>query len=232
MKTYIYTLSCPITKEVRYVGKTTNIKRRQYQHFNKKIAKSIANRHLGSWILNLLNDNKKPIFTIIEEVYENWSEREIYWITQYDNLCNLTKGGEGCRKSCSEETKIKISKAQIGISKDFSKEGLESLRKRFIHNNPLFNPEIKERWLISQKESRSFCKTEDFKNKQKVAHKQRLIDYSPPRSKKIINFITQEIYESIEAAAKSIGIKSYNLRRYLSGKIKNKTNFKYYEEDK
>jgi hypothetical protein len=99
MKTYIYTLSTPDTKEIRYIGKTTNLNRRKHQHFSKKSALSIRNRKLGNWLLKYLNANVKPIISVIEEVEENWKEREMYWIAYYKdkgcNLCNLTKGGEG-----------------------------------------------------------------------------------------------------------------------------------------
>ena len=34
-KNFIYTLSNPITKEIKYIGKTFNIKRRLYGHLSK-----------------------------------------------------------------------------------------------------------------------------------------------------------------------------------------------------
>jgi predicted GIY-YIG superfamily endonuclease len=36
MKTYIYTLDCPITKTIKYVGKTINPKQRISQHIRCK----------------------------------------------------------------------------------------------------------------------------------------------------------------------------------------------------
>lgn len=95
MEIYIYTLSHPITNEIRYVGKTGNIKRRYNNHISnsKKI-----NSHIGRWIKSLLKENLLPTVQMIEKCTEhNWEEREIYWISFYKekgyNLCNLQKGG-------------------------------------------------------------------------------------------------------------------------------------------
>ena len=129
MKTFIYTLSHPITNEVRYVGKTTNIKRRYYDHVYRH-----ANTYKGHWVKSLLSENLKPILTIIEECDNNWAEREKYWITQYSNLTNSTSGGESFEmtelvkeklrlanrgnknpnygKKASTETKLKLSEAR------------------------------------------------------------------------------------------------------------------------
>lgn len=45
--------------------------------------------------------------------------------------------------------------------------------------------------------------------------------------KKVINTKTKEVFPNLKEAAKSIGIKSYNLSAYLKGKCKNKTDFQY-----
>jgi hypothetical protein len=99
MITYIYILQDPDTMSVRYVGKTTNAKKRWYQHNNKKIQKYSRRRYLSNWLLQLLNNNKKPIMTIIDETNDDWQQLEMYWIEQFKNwgfkLVNLTVGGEG-----------------------------------------------------------------------------------------------------------------------------------------
>lgn len=66
--------------------------------------------------------------------------------------------------------------------------------------------------------------------KQKEDKKIRLKNYPAPRSIKVIDVVTNITYESIDSAAIDNNLKPYNLRRYLSGKIKNKTNLRYYEE--
>lgn len=99
-KIYIYTLSNPITKEIRYVGKTKSIKRRLQSHIDYARNPKRKRRYVSDWILGLLNQNLKPIITIIDETDENsWVTRERYWIKHFRdlqfNLCNLTDGGEG-----------------------------------------------------------------------------------------------------------------------------------------
>lgn len=96
MKYYIYTLSHPITLEIRYIGKTNNLVKRLWEHVNFK-----KKSHKTSWIKSLLNEGLKPIISSIEE-FEDENKAylaEIKWITYYKslgaNLINGTEGGEG-----------------------------------------------------------------------------------------------------------------------------------------
>ena len=114
--TYIYTLSDPVTKEVRYVGKTVNIKTRFNNHCSAK-----KKSHSASWILSLRP--LKPELIVIEEVKENWIEREQFWINKYRTegyrLTNLTDGGEGSLGLIhTEETINKISIAHKGVKRE------------------------------------------------------------------------------------------------------------------
>ena len=109
--TFIYSLSDPDTNEIRYIGKTNNLKYRLWAHIHE--AKyDLRNQHKCNWIKTLLNKDKKPIIEIVEEVSMNdWQSREIYWISQFTawgfNLINKTKGGEcgiiseNCKKALS-----------------------------------------------------------------------------------------------------------------------------------
>jgi hypothetical protein len=110
-KIYIYSLKNPITNEIRYVGKTINIKKRYSQHLVDK-----RQTHKRCWIDSLLKENIKPVIDILEICYEyNWEEREIYWINQYDNLTNHKKGGNGNSdyvRVTAEETKKKLSESR------------------------------------------------------------------------------------------------------------------------
>jgi hypothetical protein len=113
MKTYIYTLSHPETKEIRYIGKTININRRFNYHCSK-FENSKHKTHKSFWILSILNKGLKPIMQIIDETEEDWQKLETYYIEKYKNegynLCNLTTGGEGLSGlKRTEETKKKIS---------------------------------------------------------------------------------------------------------------------------
>ena len=112
----IYVLKHPDTLEVRYVGKTVrSLSRRLGNHIaNAKGNKH--NKHLSNWIINILNKNKRPIIELLEECdYSIWQEREQYWISQFPNLINLTKGGDGCLGFIQDEsTKEKLRIAMTG----------------------------------------------------------------------------------------------------------------------
>ena len=130
MKTYIYILRHPETFEIRYVGKTNNIKRRFAQHKSKKCLEKTGSKKLASWILKLLSNNLLPIMEIIEECDDNWEEREKYWISYYSNtnLCNLSNGGEGVGHN--DYTKSKIKNALTGRKR--SDEEKQAISKAMI----------------------------------------------------------------------------------------------------
>lgn len=113
-KTFIYILVCPESGEVRYVGKTINLKKRYSCHFSLAVAKKKYRSYVGNWIASLRKRGLRPIMEVIEECYADWSQREKYWISSYRNsgasLCNLTDGGEGmCGMVVSAKTRTKIS---------------------------------------------------------------------------------------------------------------------------
>lgn len=97
MKVYIYTLSHPVTGEVRYIGKTVNPKQRKHNHSNVARDKGT---HKRNWINSLKVQGLKPVFEIIDEVPKSsWKFWERWWINQFKvwgfNLCNHTLGGDG-----------------------------------------------------------------------------------------------------------------------------------------
>ena len=112
----IYSLLHPITKDVRYIGWTSNLKRRYRDHIGD--AKRNKKSHKCSWIRSLLKDGLKPEIVEIETVsYDKRNEREIYWIDYYgrENLVNSTAGGEGSIGfKFSEESRENLSKIRTG----------------------------------------------------------------------------------------------------------------------
>ncbi len=95
MTTYIYTLSD--NTGVRYVGKTTDLKRRLKDHIKFSSKKKT---YKDKWICSLIKKNELPIFEILDEVnIEDWGFYEKYWIAQFKswgfNLTNGNDGGEG-----------------------------------------------------------------------------------------------------------------------------------------
>ena len=94
MKTFIYTLEDPRTKEIRYIGKSDNIEKRIKSHITRSKKKKT---YLDCWIYSLLENGYKPKIEILDEVnYDEWEYWEIYWIAQFKQwgfkLVNLTKG--------------------------------------------------------------------------------------------------------------------------------------------
>lgn len=129
-KVYIYKLIDPQTSLIRYVGKTTNLKRRLSTHLSRCKTNKY---HSARWIKSLLDINLKPLLELVEECNENnWQEREIYWIafykTQFD-LTNTTDGGEGgatlgrLGKTWTKEHRENNRKARLGMRVNHTKEG-------------------------------------------------------------------------------------------------------------
>ena len=133
---YIYKLIDPRNNEVRYIGKTTNTKRRYKQHLYDK-----RKSHKSSWVQSLRNQKLKPIMEILETCdNDNWKEREIYWIKQFDNLTNLKEGGgDDYIRTTSDKTKEKLRLKYTGRKlsqnwKDNIKQSTKNKRKVIINN--------------------------------------------------------------------------------------------------
>ena len=95
--TFIYVLKCPLSGEVRYVGKTNNPQERYREHMN--IAHG-EGTYRYNWVMSLRKKNLRPILEIIKEVsVDEWKYWEKYFIKYYINigckLVNYGKGGEG-----------------------------------------------------------------------------------------------------------------------------------------
>ena len=96
--TYIYALIEPVTREVRYIGKTVAPKERLRYHIYA--ARTLQVRtYAANWIRGLLAQSLAPEMQILEECSgETWKEREQFWIREYkreSRLTNLTDGGDG-----------------------------------------------------------------------------------------------------------------------------------------
>lgn len=113
LKIYIYTLTDPITKDIKYVGKTKNLNYRFKKHINESKKKRT---YKEKWIDSLIIIGLLPIMDILDIVNEaDWCFYEMYWISQIKtwgfNLTNGTSGGEGSDgfkgKKHSDETKEK-----------------------------------------------------------------------------------------------------------------------------
>lgn len=110
---YIYTLSDPRTGQVRYVGKTFDLRGRLYQHLHDVVRG--VNTKKTAWIKSLLKLGFKPLIESVEtypdSCVSDWEEAERFWIETFSfygfKLVNLDSGG-GSGRRASLETRIKI----------------------------------------------------------------------------------------------------------------------------
>lgn len=158
---YVYTLSNPISKEVRYIGKTCSP---LTQRLNEHIYECKRSRRKSTnWVKSLLNKGLIPLIEVLDEcTCEEVCNLETYWIYQFKcwgfNLTNHTTGGEGgyrietpeekerrrekfrgeknpfYGRHHSEETKKKISEASRGRKMPLSH--IESCKKRMENFKP------------------------------------------------------------------------------------------------
>jgi group I intron endonuclease len=168
---YIYKLIDPRNNEVRYVGKTINIKRRYKQHLYDKRAS-----HKSSWVQSLRTHKLKPVLEILEICNDNnWKEREVYWIGQFNNLTNLKEGGgSDYIRTTSAETKQKIRLKHTGRKlsqnwKDNIKQSTKNKRKIVIDNiiyDSIMDAANSLNLVHSTVYRRVISKTDNFKNYQ------------------------------------------------------------------
>ena len=66
-RTFIYTLTDPLTSEICYVGKTDNVEKRYAQHINLKNMSGTLQKYY--WLHNLIYTRaSRPVMTVIEDV--------------------------------------------------------------------------------------------------------------------------------------------------------------------
>lgn len=138
---YIYMLICPISNEVKYVGKTIRLEKRKLEPNMRKNKKRLSN--VDEWENTLISNGLKPIFEIIETCdEESWVEKEVYWIKKLKlegkSLLNMTNGGDSVNRPItinhnsnhlkgkkledyynidkSNEIRLKISKSSSGVN--------------------------------------------------------------------------------------------------------------------
>jgi hypothetical protein len=136
----IYTLSDPITNEVRYIGQTKHsLEERLRGHLKGK-----GKTYRVHWINSLKNKGLVPNIELIEEVDKSiGSQTEIYWILMFRfwgfNLTNLTDGGETSTtkniiRSKEWRENIRKSKLNFKYSKESKLKMSESAKKRGVNS--------------------------------------------------------------------------------------------------
>lgn len=134
--TKIYSLDCPITGEIKYIGKTI-------KSLNNRLSGHIVDsrrdrRKVSNWIKSLMGKGLKPNICLIEET-ENWEFEEQFYISYFRflgfNLKNLSSGGEvgsigvkwsvEQRKKLSESLKGRIVSEATRKKLSISKKGIK-----------------------------------------------------------------------------------------------------------
>ena len=227
MITQIYTLSCPTTHEIRYVGKTVvDLNKRYTQHiYQWKRSKKLT--HLNSWIMSLNKSNLKPTMTLLDSVNGEWEWLEKYWISQLKtwgfNLTNLTEGGGGATGyKFSEESKLKrlVSLKSSDLWKERNIRHSEIMKE--LHHAGIIklgygHLSEDKRKVIGEKHSA--CMKEKFKNNKSLIQAMRIKRIVPVCNIDINGKILHH-FVSVTNAGKYFNIDPTHITRVCKGKSK------------
>jgi len=127
---YIYALRDPTNSYVRYVGKTNNLERRYKAHIQRS---RWSNLHSSNWIRSILKNGLSPIMDVLEVCDEdNWEDREIFWISYYRDIYDLTNILDGgshkatygrLGKGWSEQQRQNNRNSRLGVPVKHTEEG-------------------------------------------------------------------------------------------------------------
>lgn len=254
----IYKIESIIHPDRIYIGSAKKFSYRRTKHFYKLKNNNHENgklqNHVNKYGIEDLN------FIIIEKCnILELLIREQYYIdtlNPFFNICKIAGNTLGRRPSeetlvkmrnrvCSNETREKLRKSNTG--KRLTEEEKFNRRKNYKHWShsketieKMKKPKSKIAILNAKLGFIKFRKEHPLTEKERnniiilLKHNQELYKQKSGNkyihSKKVINIITNEIFQSIKDAAESIGWTSCKLAYWLK-KENNKTNFKYYNEN-
>lgn len=143
----IYALVHPITNEIRYIGYTSKSLKERLRYHYYDLSKKITS-HKVNWLQSLKNEGLFALIIILEQDIKDLKtvlEREVFHISQHNNLVNSTSGGERNKVFC-DEVKRKIGNSMrgklVGNQNPMFGKKREDLRIRNINNNPAKNKDI------------------------------------------------------------------------------------------
>lgn len=215
-ESFIYALLDPLTKEVRYIGKTVDISRR----YKETLYQAKKNKtYKANWIKALKKKGLKPLLEIIDIVnFEEESFWEKHYISLFKSwgfkLTNATDGGEGLagvKKSISSIEKMKKPKTTNG------KKALNWLHK---YKNTTFSC-FSEAYKKCQDETRTTWNAKSFR---KLVTKTKLISfekkhirstrriYQLSMSKKVV-----KLWDGVEEVVDFYNINSVNIYNVCAG---------------
>jgi hypothetical protein len=149
MEIFIYGLTDPRNGQIRYIGKTVNVKKRLWFHIYGS-RNFLEDSHKSRWIRQLLAVGLSPgIVVLTTTEKENWEQEERRWIADNKEkllLTNVSAGGEGVDAPRTEQWRKRISQALKG--RTYSPETIERMRLaqlakrgKFCKNGHEFTPE-------------------------------------------------------------------------------------------
>ena len=196
-KYYVYKHLKKGTDEVFYIGKGSG-NRAYYKTQRNKLWNNIVNKY--GYDIEIVEDNlsEETAFNLEIKLIKKYGRRDF----KLGTLCNMSNGGEGdSGKIISIETKKKMSEWQKGVPKS----------------------EIFKNKLRGKKHS------EETKKKISNSNKGIKKGYQKhsTNSKYVLNLETGIYYDSCKQAADYNNINYNNLKAYLNGTVKNRTNLIY-----
>ena len=150
MTVYIYGLKCPLSDEIRYIGKAVNVERRYREHvysFRRE------NSYKANWIADLHKVGLRPSLVVLHELddgedWESVEREEIAVRSRGGRLTNLCAGGEGVPLLSAEDEAKRIERTKEAWGDEALREA-HSLRLRAA----FAEPEAKARKSKSAKEA-------------------------------------------------------------------------------
>lgn len=124
---FIYVLLDPREGNLTcYVGKTKDPKTRYARHLSER-----SRTRKSRWIQHLAGHSLKPEMQFLEEVEDNWKQRERFWIQEMRDrgftVVNHTGGGDGPEFGLDDEARKRLSDA---VKRRFFGDAGEAYRQR------------------------------------------------------------------------------------------------------
>lgn len=227
---YIYKLIDPITKEIRYIGQTDNLKRRFNDHLSSStnINSASYNTHKSCWIRKLINNGYEPIMEIVDscETLEQSNLLEKMYIEDFveqgyrltnSYITDVTEFSLQTREKMSNAKKGKKLEEIVGLEKSIELKAYYSEKTKLNNPNKSNDPIVREK--ISNTLKEYFSDKENhwsYGLKMTDAHneKLRLAKLNNPKNVGNRKPRTEEQKEKIRNSIKGRKINRYEIIQY------------------
>lgn len=214
--TYIYSLTDPITKQVRYIGKTVSpLYTRLSGHMCEAHRPGTSRTHKRNWLKSLANRGLMPIIEVVETIPPNgdWESAERYYIEQLRywgyNLLNVMDGGDGASIGHKQSATTKWRRSQKLLNRPRPQDVRNKISKS--HKGKVLNETTKEKL----RQSNLGKKNPGSQNGRKKPVTQVLKDG------------TELVYPSVTVASEATGIGKGSICNVCRGTCKSAGGFKW-----